>query len=390
MNQADVVIIGGGVMGLFAALHLAETDAGRIVLLEQRHLGAGSSGKSGAILRQHYSHEVTIRMARASLLDYRTFEARHGLDIGFTETGMIFTCHARDRTTLEANVARQRELGVDVVVLDAPALRALDPHATFGDDVIGAFEREAGYVSPVATLKALAALGRDRGVVIREGTQVEDVLVEEGRVQAVALAGGERLATPIVLNAGGPWAGILCKRLGLDLPLRAIRPEQAYFAAPNGRERFVYGDLLTGLYWKPEPAGWMRVGKMAYDGDAEVPDPDAYDEGVSNRFIDQCRTRLTQRRPDYARAVSWGGCSALYTVTPDAHPMIGPVPGIDGLHLVSGFSGHGFKLGPAVGRGVAAMLTGGDPSPLDPAFFAVDRFARGRPIESAYEYGILG
>ncbi len=85
-----------------------------------------------------------------------------------------------------------------------------------------------------------------------------------------------------------------------------------------------------------------------------------------------------------------GVCGALYTVTPDAHALIGEVPGIDGFYLVSGFSGHGFKMGPAVGRGVAALVAGGDPGVFDPAFFAVDRFEKGRPVQSAYEYGILG
>ncbi len=129
---------------------------------------------------------------------------------------------------------------------------------------------------------------------------------------------------------------------------------------------------------------------MAYEGDDEVPDPDAYDEGVSRTFIDFCRQRLARRIPAYRDAVSWGGCGALYTVTPDAHALIGEVPGVGGLYLVSGFSGHGFKMGPAVGQGVAALVTGGDRGPYDAEFFAVDRFERGRRVETSYRYGILG
>ncbi len=180
--------------------------------------------------------------------------------------------------------------------------------------------------------------------------------------------------------------------LGIETPLQAIRPEQAYLEPPVdfGPRGTIFGDLINGVYWKPEDAGWTRVGKLSYEGDAPVPDPDHYDEGVSHAFIDFCREKLSRRLPRYAEAISWGGCGALYTVTPDSHPLIGRVPGIDGLYLVSGFSGHGFKLGPAVGQGVASLITGCEAGGFAPSFFAVDRFARGHELSSGYEYGILG
>ncbi len=391
-RTADAVVIGGGVMGLFTALSLRERGVRRVVVLEKRFVGAGSSGKSGAILRQHYSHETTVRMSRESLKEYGSFQERTGHDIGFRQTPMIFICHERDRDALHANVSLQKGLGVQTEVVDAGQLRELEPRGVFEDEVLGAYEAEAAYVSPPRTLHALAELCRERGVSLREGVRVTGVSVRGGRAAGVETDDGEVIESGTVINAGGPWAGILCRRLGLDLPLKAIRPEQAYLVPPGqyGSERYIYGDLLTGLYWKPEPAGWTRVGKMAYDGDQEVPDPDAYDEGVSNEFIDQCRRGIARRLPAYRDAVSWGGCGALYTVTPDAHAMIGPVPGIEGFHLVSGFSGHGFKMGPAVGRGVAAIVTGGDPGAMDPGFFAVDRFRTGKVVQTSYRYGILG
>ncbi|MCP3904213.1 MAG: FAD-binding oxidoreductase [Planctomycetes bacterium] len=393
MSAADAIVIGGGVMGLFTALHLADQGAGRVVLLEKRYLGAGSSGKSGAILRQHYSHETTVRMSRESLLFYREFTEQYGRDIGFRQTGMLFTCHAGDRAALDGNVALQRGLGVDVDVLDHLQLTDLEPRARFEADAIGAFERESGFVDPAAAMAAVAELGRERGVDVREGAEVVDVLVDgDAGVRGVRLADGDTIASDVVVNAGGPWAGRLCRRLGIDVPLTAIRPEQAFFKPPEvqGPERIVCGDLLTGLYWKPEMAGWTRVGKMAYDGDAVVDDPDRYDEGVSDAFITECRDRIVDRLPHYADAVSWGGCAALYTVTPDAHALIGAVEGIPGLYLASGFSGHGFKMGPAVGCGLAALITGAEGGSFDPAFFAVDRFAHGRAVSTSYEYGILG
>jgi glycine/D-amino acid oxidase-like deaminating enzyme len=394
MAGADVVIIGGGVMGLFTALALVERGAaGRIVLLEKRFVGAGSSGKSGAILRQHYSHETTVRMARHSLAVYRSFRERTGHDIGFTDPGMLFLCHERDRAALEANVTLQQRLDVAVEAMDAAALRGLVTDAVIEDEVCGAFEREAAFVDPGDTLDALAALARAGGVEVREGAAVTDVVVTDGGVRGVGTSDGATIETGVVINAGGPWAGLICRRLGVDVPLRAIRPEQAFFVPPPGlvSTQVVCGDLVHGLYWKPERAGRLRVGNMAYAEDREVPDPDDYDEGVSNAFIESCRARISARVPELARAVSWGGCGALYTVTPDAHALIGPVPGVDGLFLASGFSGHGFKLGPAVGAGLAALATGAaPPEPFDPAFFAVDRFDREATHTTGYRFGILG
>lgn len=391
--MADAIVVGGGIMGLFCARELARRGVGRVTVLEKRFVGAGSSGKSGAILRQHYSHETTIRMARESLMVYSSFAEREGRDIGFSRTPVVFLCHERDRAALEANVALQREAGVVTEILDAPALRALEPGGVFGDEVVGAYEPESGYVDPGRTLHALADLCRAEGVEVRQGARVTDVLLDGGgAVRGVRVDGDETIETRVVVNAGGPWAGILCRRLGIEVPLAAIRPEQAYLAPPRAAAlaRLIYGDLQTGLYWKPEPAGWTRVGKLAYAGDQDVPDPDDYDEGVGREFIEFCRQRLATRLPAYGDAVSWGGCGALYTVTPDAHALIGGIDGADGLYLVSGFSGHGFKMGPAVGAGVAGLVTGGDTGPFDPEFFAVDRFARGRQVTTSYEYGILG
>ncbi|NBB75531.1 MAG: FAD-dependent oxidoreductase [Bacteroidetes bacterium] len=391
-ETADVVIIGGGIMGVSIALHLVQDGVENVVLLEKEHLGAGSSGKSGAILRQHYSREASIRMARESLQFYRTFGARYGRDIGFEQPGMLFLANESAREALERNVEVQRSVGVDTRVVDAQEVRALEPRGTFGDAVLGAWEPEAAYVNPVRTVYALADVAREHGADIRTEARVSGVLTENGSARGVRRADGAAIHAPVVVNAAGPWAGPLLDEQDLDYPLQAIRPEQAYLEPPGdfGEATTMYADLVTGIYWKPEPAGWTRIGKMSYDGDDDVPDPDDYDEGIDQSFIDFTREAITERLPAFAQATSWGGCGALYTITPDAHPLIGPVPEIDGLFLASGFSGHGFKLAPSVGQGLTALITGGDPGPLDPDLFAVDRLRHDRPVTVPYAYGILG
>lgn len=387
----DAIIIGGGIMGAWISLELAERGVERILLLEKSYPGAGSSGKSGAILRQHYSHDTTIRMARHSLGRYGRFHEEYGIDIGFHRAGMVFITHASDLTALEANVKLQRSNGVAAEVIGRDELVELEPTGNFSAEDRAAWEPEAGYVHPVRAVHACLEVARRRGVEVRVGAAARAIEIVGGRVTGVRLDGGEKIDAPHVVNAAGPWAKGLMRGIEIDLPLRVVRPENAFFEPPaDARDRrTIYGDLVTGLYWKPEAAGWTRVGQLSYDDDPEV-DPDHYDEGVSGAFIGRCRRGLSARLPAYRNSPSWGGCGALYTVTPDAHPLIGAVPGVGGLILVSGFSGHGFKMGPAVGRGVAALIAGGDPDPFDPAFFAVDRFVRGAPVASRYAYGILG
>ncbi|MGA1202208.1 MAG: NAD(P)/FAD-dependent oxidoreductase [Planctomycetota bacterium] len=387
----DAVIIGGGIMGAWIALELAQRGAGEILLLEKSSPGAGSSGKSGAILRQHYSHPTSICMARHSLDRYARFEEEFGIDIGFHRTGMVFIAGADSAADIEENVALQRQHGVDASVIGADELQELEPTGRFTEGECAAWEPEAGYVHPLRAVYGCLEVAMREGVTVRTGVAVRSIEVVQGRASAVRLDDGERVEAGHIINAAGPWARKLLEPHAGDLPLRAIRPEQAYFEPPSGsiEKRTIYGDMVTGLYWKPEAAGWTRVGCLSFDADPEV-DPDHYDEGVDGRFIQRCRARLSERLPHYRRSASWGGCGALYTVTPDARAIIGPVAGIAGLTLVSGFSGHGFKMGPAVGCGVAGMVTGTETGPLEPEFFTVDRFSRVSTQGGRYSFGILG
>lgn len=391
-ETTDVLIVGGGIMGVNIALNLTRQGITDVLLLEKSHLAAGSSGKSGAILREHYSRETTIRMARWGRQFYSEVQDRYGRDIGYVSPGMLFVANESARESLERNVALQQSLGVTTEVVDAAGLRELEPRGHFEDDALGAWEPEAAFVNPVRTVYALGREARERGVDVRTGSGVSEVIAEGGSVEGVETHRGDRIDAGVVINAAGPWAHSLLDDLDLDYPLQAIRPEQAYFEPPGdfGEPTAIHADLYTGIYWKPEPAGWTRVGKLSTEDDDEVPDPDDYDEGVSQAFLDFTRQALSQRIPAFDRAISWGGCGALYTITPDAHPLVGAVPEVDGLLLVSGFSGHGFKLAPAIGAGVAALVAGADPSPFDPELFAVDRLRHGEPVDVPYAYGILG
>jgi len=327
MPTWDHIIIGGGIMGASLAYQLSRHGNDRVLLIEKSFPGAGSTGKSGAILRQHYSHPVTVAMAREGLDWYSRFEEEHGRSISFHRPGMAFICTTENRPNLQRNVELQRELGVQTEIIDAAGLRELEPGGTFNDDECAAWESEAGNVQPVQTVNEIITVAEEQGAEILIGRRVVSLIEQDSRITGVRLDDQQEFSAGNVVICAGPWSGQMLKEAGVSLPLTAIRPEQAFFEPPPGtrERRLIYGDLTHGLYWKPELAGWTRVGLLDMDEDAVVSDPDHYDEGVSHQFIQSCRQKLSRRLPHYAHSPSWGGVGALYTVTPDSHPVIGPV-----------------------------------------------------------------
>src|SRR5262249_51249244 len=244
-QTCDILIVGGGVIGTSIAWSLARRRPGRIVVLEKSFLGAGSSGKSGAIIRQHYSNRLTATMARQSL---RVFEHFEDIVTGppvFTHTGMVIVVNERDRAGLEANLTLQQELGIDVRLVSAQELTEVDPNARLAEDEIAAFESEAGYVEAVQVVASFAEAARRAGVDIREGVEVKAVLTEGHRVAGVDTNEGRYHSRTVIL-ATGPWAAQLAQEAGLRLPVQACRTQVALFRRPpdfGRRAGPVYGDF---------------------------------------------------------------------------------------------------------------------------------------------------
>lgn len=381
----EVVIVGGGVMGLFIAHHLARHGV-RPLVLERAFPGAGSTGKSGAICRQHYSLEFTAAMARDSLRVYSDFQERVGGTAGFVACGMVLLVRPEDRAGLESNLAMQRGLGIHTELLEAAGLSEALPGARIEEDAVGCYEPQAGYCDPVLVLRSLAEAVRRSGGTIREGVPVTDIEVAGDRVVGVRTPEGSLAAERVVLCAG-PWTPFLAERVGWDSEIRSMRVQNAVFRRPPELEGGpVCIDFVNEMYAKhtgPE----THVGSID-PAETEVAHPEEYDEGVADAYVDRAHARLVRRFPAMERAIRFGGYGALYSVTPDWHPVIGPA-GPDGLYLCSGFSGHGFKLAPSVGEVVAAELVGVEPlydfTPLRP-----QRFAEGRQVGGRYSYSILG
>jgi glycine/D-amino acid oxidase-like deaminating enzyme len=387
----DFLIVGGGVIGCSIAFHLAQRGVGRVQLLEKSYLGAGSSGKSGAIIRQHYSNPLTALMARKSLRIFEKFDSIVGGPPVFTHTGMVLIVNEKDRAGLEANVAMQRELGIDVRPVSALELADIDPNARLADGELAVFEAEAGYVEAVQVVASLADAARQHGADIREGVQVDKLIIEGGKVGGVETNEG-RYSSPCIILATGPWAAQLARQAGIKLPVQACRTQVSLFRKPAsfGRRCAIYGDFVQGLYFKPTHGEMVHAGSLAGEEINDQVDPDNYNEAADGTWLPGVRQRLSRRYPGMHRGYGRGGYAALYGITPDWHPILDRLPGIEGGFCAVGFSGHGFKMAPMVGQLMTEMIVDGKASALDIEPLRFARFEANDLVKTPYAYGVMG
>jgi len=387
-GTAEVVVVGGGVMGVAIAHELTTKGCTDVVVLERHGLASGPTGRSTAIIRQHYSQGLLIRMATRGLEVYTAFTDVVGAPSGFTRAGMLVVADPADRAALEHNVALGRAEGADTELVSAGQVAVLDSRLDTSGELLFCFEPEAGSCDPYLVTAGYAAAARRAGVTIEEGVRVESVSSGTVRTDSGSIAAGT------VVVAAGPWSAPLLEPLGYRLPITCARAEVGRFRLPDGfgpAPTIVADFSALELYFKPaaEP-GFLEVGSLD-SSHAERPiDPDRCPEGADRETLASFRERL-ERRLRGVEGGHWrGSWSAVYDVTPDWHPAIGAVPGADGVVVAAGFSGHGFKLAPAVGTAVAELIFDGHSHTYDLELLDPGRFEREELVGTAYGYSVLG
>ncbi len=386
----DAVIIGGGIMGCSSALQLARRGL-KVALLEKDTIGAGPTGKSSSIIRQHYSNELTARMALYSLGVFQDFANQVGGESGFTQTGFIALAPKGDSEGLRSNVALQRAVGIQTELISAAELRDLVPGLETNDIVVAAYEPQSGYADPYLTVTSYAQAARSAGVTVLQETAVTGINFDGERVSGVRTAQAE-FAAPIVINASGAWAARVGGLANLDLPINSCRVQVAFFRRPPGYEAQhpVIADFINATYFRSETGRLTLVGLIdPSEADALV-DPDNFNEGLDDEFVMEAGGGFVSRYPVMEQSQLTGGFASLYAITPDWHPIVDELPAGSGLFTCSGFSGHGFKLGPAVGVMVADLVTQAADPLFDPHLFRFGRFAENDPVRGQYEYSIVG
>jgi sarcosine oxidase subunit beta len=365
-------------MGASIAWHLARRGAGRVVLFERETVASGASGKTGALLRQHYSNRLEATLANLSLQVFRNWGDVVGGDCGFVESGLVFTLgqgpdQDRNLESLRSNVEMQREIGIKTRVVTPEELLDLQPFLDVSDILAATFEEESGYVNAVAATRSMAHAAESAGATIVEGAPVVRIMVECDRVTGVETPDGQ-FTTNAVICAAGPWTKHLLAAVGVQLPISALRVQVAVLNRPLSFEppHSAYIDAALGMFIRPWAPGQTMVGISGGDQHDEV-DPNDFELGNSPGYGDLAVKVIAKRMPVMAGASYSHGHAGLYDMTPDSHPIIGP-GGPDGLYVVAGFSGAGFKKGPAVAQCVAELILDGEARTVDLTPFSLSRF----------------
>jgi len=367
VEERDLVVVGGGITGLSVAVHAAVLGL-RVTLLEAGPLGGASTQRSGALVRTHYADRASAALALRGLELFEGFADRYGGPSGFMATGFAYvpTAEERDDGTLEERVAMLRDVGVETEIVDAAALRRIDPSIAIDDVGVAVHEPRSGYADPALTTATLARAAADAGAELLPRHAVEELLLgDAGALAGVRLTGPDgaehRIAAEHVALCAGAWSRRLAAGVGVDVPLRPTAVKLA-FVERRVPHHLTVIDAPGGIYVRPDGAGATLVGRRTWT-DEPLEGPDAALPEVDAAFLADARRRLATRIPSAAGASVAGSRAGMLDMSPDGLPFVGPVAEAPGLWLCCGWSGTGFKTGPSVGEALATWIADGTADP---------------------------
>ncbi len=381
---ADVVVIGAGIMGASIAYHLAKAGVRDVVVVEKRFLAAGATGKSSGLVRMHYDNEPECRLAWVSFGYFENWSQVVGGDCGFRRTGFLRIVPRELEDALRANVAMQQRIGINTQLVSAEEVARLVPSLRTDDFDVAAYEPDSGYADPSGTAAAFMDRAREMGVRLLQATTVSDIRTAGGCVSQVVIDRGA-IDTPVVVNAAGAWGARIAAMVGVDVPIRGWRHQVIYLRRPPelAEPHPAVIDDITTQYFRPETGGLTLVGLE--DGNEIGVDPDTYKEQMDPEFVPRAGERICQRIPAMIGAGVASGQAGCDGITPDQHAVIDQA-GPDGFYLAVGFSGTGFKIGPAVGACMAELITEGQAKTVDITPFRLSRYAEGKPLTGEHPY----
>jgi len=387
MRTAEVIVVGGGVNGTSTAFHLAERGM-QVILLDRGEIAGASTGRSGGLVRMHYTDPYQARLANESLPYFRDWQHRVGVgDPGFARTGFIQTATPVNTDALGANVRMLQGIGVNTCLVNGDDVRRLAPYADTDDLALCAYEPDSGCAMPGETARSFAAAAVQRGAEIVTGAAVTALRVEGGRVVGVRTE-TEEFAAPIVIVCAGVWSVPLFAALGVELPIVPHRTQVVLFdrrgRLPEGNAgHMVFIDAALGSYFRPYGETETLIGVRQRN--RLVPSADQYHERADTDIIADSKQALARRIPEMEGALVTRDWAGILDMTPDHCPILDANIGAEGLFLAAGFSGSGFKSGPYVGNLMATWAATGT-RPEHAAPFPLARFADGNPITPAHPY----
>ncbi len=387
-KTADVIVIGGGVIGTSAAYNLAKAGGQKVLLLERGDICSGGTAKSCAIVRTHYSVEANMVHAVESLKIFADFDNRVGGEVGWRRTGYLIVGPESHQEPMETVFRMQNKYGIDTAVLTAKEAAEKHPLLSFHDVGVIGYDSQAGYVDPYLTATAFANRAKALGAEIITGTEVTGITLDGG-MKTVQTNQGQFQA-PQILMAAGPWTHDLGKMIGVQFPYVNSRHKVITLKVntPYQLDYPIVKDLTTEdkIYFRSETGGVVLVGTGDH-GDP-LDDPDSLRDNVDMAHVERIGALMANRMPSFSDAQFTAGWTGPYDITPDWNPIVGGVDGHDGLYVAVGFSGHGFKLAPTIGESLSQLILGQPPRvPID--MYRMGRFAEGKTLHGAYGIGSI-
>jgi sarcosine oxidase subunit beta len=380
METADVVIVGGGIVGSSIAYHLTEAGCANVLVIEREtHQGKGSTGKSMGGVRAQFATPVNIQMSLYSIPFYASFDERLGHPAGYKPQGYLFVAtSSRHLDYLRTNQEKQKALGLKTArMVSADEIRSMFPELRADDVVGGSFCSTDGFVDPYSAMVGFMARAAESGARLWRNAEVTAIHVDGRGVTGVETTRGQ-VATRTVVNAAGPWAAQVAKLAGVDLPVEPLRrmlvPTEPFDQFPHSAPMII--DMSNGFHFRPESLGFL----LAWNDPEETP---GFKADFEPGFIEKVLIRAADRVPCFENLAvnpkrAWAG---LYEMTPDHHPILGPVAEVPGFFLANGFSGHGVMHAPATGKILSDLILHQKCDLVDASLLALKRYREGRLIE---------
>jgi sarcosine oxidase subunit beta len=379
MHTADVVIVGGGIVGSSIAYHLTASGCRNVFVIERESAqGKGSTGKSMGGVRAQFSTPVSIQMSLYSISFYASFEERLGSPCDYRPQGYLFcACAEKQMDYLRANFSQQVKMGLkNVRLLAGDEIRGMFPQLRADDIIGGSFCSTDGFVDPYSAMNGFMSWAADHGATLWKNTAVTGFTHDSNGISSVETTRGSVAARKVV-NCSGPWAASVAKLVGVELPVEPLRrmlvPSEPFDQFPHTAPMIV--DMSNGFHFRPEGRGFL----LAWNDPEETP---GFKTEFDPAFVEKILTRAADRVPCFADLPvnpkrAWAG---LYEMTPDHHPILGEARGVPGFFLANGFSGHGVMHAPATGKILSDLILTGKTELIDASLLSLSRFAEGRLI----------
>ena len=389
----DAVVIGSGVVGASTAFHLARLGGLKVCVVERGPICSGGTARSCAIVRSHYSVPSNTALTLKSIEIFRNFAdylEDAEAESGFVNSGyLILAPEGEMADKLTGNLDMQAGVGAETFPVDRQEALARHPLLNLDDIAAIGYEPSSGYADPYLTTASFLKAARAKGTAVKTDCPVTAITHANGKVTGVQTAVGN-IEAGIVVSAVGPWTRALTDPLGIDIPLEVSRHMVLTLSAgePYRRDLPVIKDLATEnkMYFRPASGGVVLVGTGDHGDPVDA--PEAMDENIADDFVLHQGGQVGRRMASFDNAALTDSWVGAYDITPDWNPVLEPVDGVEGLHLTFGFSGHGFKLAPALGRVLAQSILGQEEEvALKP--YGLGRFAAGALLTGSYGVGSI-